>query len=123
LIDLSQYLPILIFLGVALGLSSAFVVLPIVASRLTGSYEPNADKLSEYECGFPPLKNRAVSLTCASIWWRSCSSCSIWKRPSCSLGCKPEGNRLGRLDHDDGVPAELVIGFAYAWKKGALDWE
>jgi NADH-quinone oxidoreductase subunit A len=56
LIDLSQYLPILIFLGVALGLSSAFVILPIVASRLTGSYEPNADKLSEYECGFPAFE-------------------------------------------------------------------
>ena len=31
LVDLSQYLPILMFLGIALVLSTAFVVLPMVA--------------------------------------------------------------------------------------------
>ena len=55
--DLTQYLPILIFLVIALGLSAAFVFLPIGVSRLTGSYKPNADKLSEYECGFPAFED------------------------------------------------------------------
>ena len=32
----ADYLPILLFLGVALGLSTAFVVLPMLVSRLTG---------------------------------------------------------------------------------------
>jgi NADH-quinone oxidoreductase subunit A len=41
--DLSQYLPILIFLMIALGLSAAFVFLPMGVSRLTGAHNPNAE--------------------------------------------------------------------------------
>ena len=54
---LEQYLPILIFLGVALGLSAAFVFLPMGVARLTGAHNPNAEKLSEYECGFPAFED------------------------------------------------------------------
>ena len=57
LTDLSQYLPILLFLGVALALSSAFVFLPMIAQRFTGAYKPSAEKLSEYECGFPAFED------------------------------------------------------------------
>ena len=37
MVDLTQYLPILIFLVVAVGLSSAFVFLPMGVARLTGA--------------------------------------------------------------------------------------
>ena len=47
------YLPILLFLIIALGLSTAFVVLPMIVSRFTGSHRPDPAKLSEYECCFP----------------------------------------------------------------------
>ena len=53
----ADYLPILLFLGVALGLSMAFVVLPMLVSRLTGSNRPYPDKLTEYECGFPAFED------------------------------------------------------------------
>ena len=55
-LDLLHYLPILIFMGVALALSTLFVFLPMVVSRLTGAHEPDAEKLSEYECGFPAFE-------------------------------------------------------------------
>ena len=51
------YLPILLFLAIALGLSTAFVVLPMLVSRLTGTHNPTAEKLSEYECGFPAFED------------------------------------------------------------------
>ena len=51
------YLPILLFIGIALALSGAFVVLPMIVSRFTGTHQPNADKLSEYECGFPAFED------------------------------------------------------------------
>ena len=51
------YLPILLFLAVALGLSAAFVVLPMLVARLTGAHRPDAQKLSEYECGFPAFED------------------------------------------------------------------
>src|SRR5690606_11159187 len=56
-VDLSQYLPILIFLAIAPGLSALFVFLPMGVARLTGTHNPNAEKLSEYECGFPAFED------------------------------------------------------------------
>jgi len=32
-------------------------------------------------------------------------------------------HRLDRMDLDDDLMGELVLGLVYAWKKGALDWE
>src|SRR3546814_11697834 len=57
MVDLTQYLPILIFLVVALGLSAAFVFLPMGVARLTGAHKPYAAKLAEYECGFPAFED------------------------------------------------------------------
>ena len=51
------YLPILLFLIVAVGLSTAFVVLPMIVSRFTGAHRPDPAKLSEYECGFPAFED------------------------------------------------------------------
>ena len=51
------YLPILLFLGIALALSSAFVVLPMIVSRFTGAHRPDPAKLAEYECGFPAFED------------------------------------------------------------------
>ena len=57
MVDLSEYVPILLFLFVAVGLSSLFVFLPMGVSRLTGSHKPNEEKNSEYECGFPAFED------------------------------------------------------------------
>ena len=51
------YLPILLFLIIALGLSAGFVVLPMIVARFTGAHKPDAAKLSEYECGFPAFED------------------------------------------------------------------
>ena len=53
----ADYLPILLFLAVALGLSFAFVVLPMLVAKLTGAENPYPDKLTEYECGFPAFED------------------------------------------------------------------
>ena len=45
---LREYLAILIFLGVATGLSVVFVI----ASLIAGRQKPDSEKLSAYECGF-----------------------------------------------------------------------
>jgi NADH-quinone oxidoreductase subunit A len=41
------YLPILMFLAIALALSTAFVVLPMLVSRLTGTHRPDQAKLAD----------------------------------------------------------------------------
>ncbi len=57
MVDLTEYLPILLFLGIALALSALFVFLPMGVSRLTGAHKPDAQKLTEYECGFPAFED------------------------------------------------------------------
>ena len=121
---LSNYLPIQIFLGIALGLSSAFVILPILVSRLTGSYKPDADKLSEYECGFPafeePRSQFDVRFYLVAILFIIFDLEAAFLFPW-AVSLKETG-WAGWLTMMVFL-AELVIGFAYAWKKGALDWE
>jgi NADH-quinone oxidoreductase subunit A len=118
------YLPILLFLAVALALSGAFVVLPMIVSRLTGTHKPDAEKLSEYECGFPAFEDSRsqfdvrfylvailfiiFDLEAAFLWPWAVSLFHVgwasWIAMMIFLG-------------------ELVLGYIYAWKKGALEWE
>ena len=118
------YLPILLFLGFALALSAGFVVLPMLVSRLTGTHKPEAEKLSEYECGFPAFEDSRMrfdvrfylvailfiifDLEAAFLfpWAVSLAGTGMvgWIAMMIFLG-------------------ELALGLAYAWKKGALEWE
>ena len=118
------YLPILLFLGVALALSTAFVALPMIVSRLTGSAKPYPDKLAEYECGFPAFEDsRAqfdVRFYLVAILFIIFDLEAAFLYPwAVSLGAIGFGGWLAMMI----FLAELGLGFAYAWKKGALDWE
>ncbi|MGN6270459.1 MAG: NADH-quinone oxidoreductase subunit A [Sphingomonas sp.] len=124
MVDLSQYLPILLFLGVALLLSTAFVVLPMLAARATGSHQPNPDKLSEYECGFPafedPRSQFDVRFYLIAILFiifdLEAAFIYPWAVSVFHLGWVAWGAMMIFI-------VELALGLAYAWKKGALDWE
>jgi len=118
------YLPILLFLGVALVLSSAFVVLPMITSRFTGSSKPYPDKLAEYECGFPAFEDsRAqfdVRFYLVAILFIIFDLEAAFLFPwAVSLGAIGFGGWLAMML----FLVELTLGFVYAWKKGALEWE
>ena len=122
--DLSQYLPILIFLAVALGLSSVIVLLPMGVSKLTGTDKPNADKNSEYECGFPafedPRSQFDVRFYLVAILFIVFDLEAAFLFPwAVSLKLTGWAGWLTMMV----FLGELAIGLAYAWKKGALDWE
>ncbi len=124
MVDLSQYLPILIFLAIALGLSTAFVFLPMGVSRLTGAHSPNAEKNSEYECGFPafedPRSQFDVRFYLVAILFIIFDLEAAFLFPwAVSLG---ETGWAGWITMMVFL-LELIIGFIYAWKKGALEWE
>ena len=124
MVDLSQYLPILLFLGVALVLSCAFVFLPIVVSRLTGAHKPTPEKLSEYECGFPafedPRSQFDVRFYLVAILFivfdLEAAFLYPWAVSVFHLGWTAWAAMMVFI-------AELALGLVYAWKKGALDWE
>ncbi|WP_338465864.1 NADH-quinone oxidoreductase subunit A [Novosphingobium sp. ZN18A2] len=124
MVDLSQYLPILIFIGIALALSAFFVFAPIGVSYLTGTHNPTSDKLSEYECGFPafedPRSQFDVRFYLVAILFiifdLEAAFLFPWAVSLRDTGWAGWTTMMVFL-------FELVIGFIYAWKKGALDWE
>lgn len=118
------YLPILLFLGVALLLSGTFVVLPMLVARLTGAHKPDAAKLSEYECGFPAFEDSRkqfdVRFYLVAILF------IIFDLEAAFL--YPWAVSLGQIGWTGWAAmmiflVELILGYAYAWKKGALEWE
>jgi NADH-quinone oxidoreductase subunit A len=123
-IDLSQYLPILLFVLVALGLSVLFVVAPMAVSRLTGVHNPDTEKLSEYECGFPAFEDARsqfdVRFYLVAISFIVFDLEAAFLFPwAVSLGETGWVGWLGMMV----FLLILAVGLAYEWKKGALDWE
>jgi NADH-quinone oxidoreductase subunit A len=118
------YLPILLFLGVAIVLSTAFVVLPMAVSRVTGSHKPDPEKLSEYECGFPAFEDSRAQFDVRFylvailfiIFDLEAAFLFPWAVSLREIGWTGWGAMMVFL-------AELGLGLAYAWKKGALEWE
>ncbi len=124
MVDLTQYLPILIFLVIALGISSLFVFLPMGVARLTGTYKPNAEKLSEYECGFPAFGDSRsqfdVRFYLIAILFIVFDLEAAFLFPwAVSLDVTGWPGWVTMMV----FLFELIVGYAYAWKKGALEWE
>ena len=118
------YLPILLFLIIAVGLSALFVFLPMGVSRLTGTHKPDAEKLSEYECGFPAFEDSRAQFDVRFylvailfiVFDLEAAFLYPWAVSLDQSGWLGWGAMMVFL-------AELALGLAYAWKKGALEWE
>lgn len=117
---LREYLPILIFLAVAIALSIIITLIPfIVASK-----NPDTEKLSPYECGFEPFsdarKEFDVRFYLVAILFIIFDLEIMFLFPwAVTLG------HIGIFGFWSMMAFLLVltIGFIYEWKKGALEWE
>ncbi len=115
-----EYLPIIIFLGVAVGLSVVVIGIPYVIALK----RPNAEKLSAYECGFDPFSEVRgkfdVRFYLVSILFiifdLEVAFLFPWAVSLKNIGTIGFWSMMVFL----GV---LTIGFVYEWKKGALEWE
>tara|TARA_B110000914_G_C15325652_1_gene382327 strand:+ start:135 stop:503 length:369 start_codon:yes stop_codon:yes gene_type:complete len=117
---LSDYLSIIIFLFIALGLSMGFVLLNFLASPSN----PDPEKLSAYECGFEAFDDSRMEFDVRFylvailfiIFDLEIAFLFPW---AISL------NNIGLLGFFSMMIflAVLTIGFIYEWKKGALEWE
>src|SRR5215217_4508709 len=118
----AEYLPILLFLAVALGLSFAFVVLPVIVARFTGASNPYPDKVAEYECGFPAFEDSRAQFDVRFylvailfiIFDIEAAYLFPWAVSLNQIGWTGWASMMIFL-------VELFLGFAYAWKKGALE--
>ena len=117
---LSEYLPILIFIVVASGMS----LMMIVASLIVGKQNPDADKLAAYECGFDAFDDARgrfdVRFYLVAILFiifdLEVAFLFPWAITLGSIGLFGFWSMMLFL----GI---LTVGFIYEWKKGALDWE
>src|SRR5688500_15521141 len=120
----AEYLPILLFLIVAIGFSGAFVGLPVLVANLSGASKPYADKLAEYESGFPAFSDARrqfdVRFYLVSILFiifdLEVAFLFPWAVSLGDIGMFGFWSMMIFL----GV---LTVGFIYEWKKGALEWE
>ncbi|HEV2365064.1 MAG TPA: NADH-quinone oxidoreductase subunit A [Caulobacteraceae bacterium] len=121
---LLQYLPIVIFFGVAGALGALF----IVAALIVAPKAPDPEKLSAYECGFNAFTDARlkfdVRFYLVSILF------IIFDLEVAFLF--PFAVALMKLPRPEGQLAfwsmmaflfVLTVGFVYEWKKGALEWE
>ncbi len=117
---LIEYLPILLFMGIACVISVAAVV----GSLLVGKQNPDAEKLSAYECGFDAFGDarsrfdvRFYLVTLLFIIFDlEIAFLFPWAVSLGDIGLFGFWSMMVFL----GV---LTVGFVYEWNKGALDWE
>lgn len=117
---ISAYLPILIFLGVAIGLSIVIVVIPY----LVAAHKPDTEKLSSYECGFEAFGDARGAFDVRFylvailfiIFDLEIAFLFPWAITLGKIGLFGFWSMMVFL----GV---LTVGFIYEWKKGALEWE
>ena len=117
---LAEYLPILVFFGVVVGL--AFAV--IAASWLVARQRPDAEKVSAYECGFAPFEDArgrfdvrfylvAILFIIFDLEVAFLFPWAITLEQTGAFGFWSMAIFLGLL----------TVGFVYEWRKGALEWE
>jgi NADH-quinone oxidoreductase subunit A len=117
---LRDYLPILVFLGIAMIVGIAAVGLPFLVARRN----PDAEKLSPYECGFEPFDDARrkfdVRFYLVAILFIIFDLEVAFLFPwAVTLG------KIGLFGFWSMVVflGVLTVGFVYEWKKGALEWE
>ncbi len=118
--NLDQYLPVLLFIlvGIAVG------VIPQVIAYFLGPNRPDAAKNSPYECGFEAFEDARMKFDVRYylvailfiLFDLEIAFLFPW-----AVALKEVG--LPGLVAVGVFLAILVVGFAYEWKKGALDWE
>jgi NADH-quinone oxidoreductase subunit A len=117
---LLEYLPILLFIGIALALGMALMVAPFALAPA----KPDPEKLSAYECGFPAFDDARMKFDVRFylvsilfiIFDLEVAFLFPWAISLKSIGAFGFWSMVVFL-------AVLTVGFIYEWKKGALEWE
>ncbi|TAK92226.1 MAG: NADH-quinone oxidoreductase subunit A [Burkholderiaceae bacterium] len=118
--NLDNYLPVFLFILVGAGVG----VIPMALGAILGPHKPDAAKLSPYECGFEAFEDARMQFdvryylvailfilfdleTALLVPWAVTATHSSWPVFVAVMI----------------FLAELLVGFFYLWKKGALDWD
>ena len=118
--NLDQYLPVLLFIlvGIAVG------VVPLALGYILGPNRPDAAKNSPYECGFEAFEDARMKFDVRYylvailfiLFDLEIAFLVPWAVALTDIGSSGFWTGVVFL-------IDLLVGFIYAWKIGALDWE
>jgi NADH-quinone oxidoreductase subunit A len=117
---LQSYLPIVIFLALAIAIGGALLVSPFIVAYKA----PDAEKLSAYECGFNAFDDARMRFDVRFylvailfiIFDLEVAFLFPWAVAFGTLGWFGFWSMMIFL-------AVLTVGFIYEWRKGALEWD
>jgi NADH-quinone oxidoreductase subunit A len=117
---LQSYLPIVIFLALAIAIGLALLVSPFIVAYKA----PDAEKLSAYECGFNAFDDARMKFDVRFylvailfiIFDLEVAFLFPWAVAFHDVGWFGFWSMMVFL-------AVLTIGFIYEWRKGALEWD
>ena len=123
---LDNYFSVLVFIAVGLAVG----VLPIVLGRLLAPYRPDSQKLSPYECGFDAFEEARMRFDVRYyliailfiLFDLEVAFLFPWATIFKDIVATESIKLFGFVEMLVFV-AILVVGYIYAWAKGALEWE
>ena len=115
-----DYAPILIFMAIAIGLGLVLILAAVVLAVSN----PDPEKLSAYECGFNAFDDARMKFDVRFylvailfiIFDLEIAFLFPWAVAFGDMSMAAFWSMMVFL-------AVLTVGFAYEWKKGALEWE
>ena len=121
---LAEYFPVLIFLAISVVLGVVLLLTGGILGTLLGSIQPDSEKSSPYECGFEAFEDTRSKFDVRYylvailfiIFDLEIAFFMPWALVLDKLGV------FGLVAMSIFV-LELIIGFFFIWKKGALEWE
>ena len=116
----NEYAPIFIFILIALAMG----MLPLVLTVFVAPQRPNAEKLSPYECGFEAFEDARMQFDVRFyllailfvVFDLETAFLFPWAVVLKDIGIFGFVEMMLFL-------VVLLVGYVYAWKKGALQWE
>ena len=121
---LQNYLPLVVFIGVAAAIGLVLLIAPFVVAF----QQPDPEKLSAYECGFNAFDDARmkfdVRFYLVSILFIIFDLEVAFLFPwAVALMKLPPATAQFAFWSMVVFLAVLTVGFAYEWKKGALEWD
>ena len=122
---LENYFPVLLFAIVGLG----FGCVPLILGRLLAPYRPDSEKVSAYECGFEPFEDARIQFDVRYylvaiifiLFDLEIAFLFPWATIFKEIVATPSVKMFGFVEMLVFIGI-LVVGYVYAWAKGALYW-
>jgi NADH-quinone oxidoreductase subunit A len=123
---LENYFPVLVFIFVAL----IFGCVPMIVGRLVGPHRPDPEKLSAFECGFEAFEDARMKFDVRYylvaiifiLFDLEVAFLFPWATIFKEIVNTESVKLFGFIEMLIFI-AILVVGYVYAWAKGALDWD